>query len=272
MTITTRDGLVDALGNSATTFIVAKASIANAIAGGWYSLWRATGVPGQGAIPGAVVVNTKADTGAFTFANPVGPVRSYLARLFLQSGNGAHNVEVHDRLSSVGGLNGTLTTAQTANVDVSVSTSNMVLRKGDANYSDVQWWLEWYTDTGATATNATCAVTYDDASTGNVVVALTATMRAGRMLPILSAVPGRFIRSIQTVTLTASTLTAGSFGVTATREHVDVSIPVANKGELWNWADLGLARIHDDACLFLACMPSTTTTGVLNGSARLAQG
>jgi hypothetical protein len=69
-----------------------------------------------------------------------------------------------------GGLNGTLTTAQTVSLDLStlLATDNINLRKGDNNYSDVQWWLEWYTATGATAVTATIAVTYNDGTTGNL--------------------------------------------------------------------------------------------------------
>lgn len=274
MTIASRDDLINALGNNATTFIVDKASLSNAIAGGWYSLWRATGIPGQGAIPAAAAVCTKALSGALTFTNPTDPVKSYLARSFLMSSNSATNVELHDRLAHMGGLSGTVVspTAQTVSVDVSVTTSNLDLRRGDANFSDVQWWLEWYTDTGATATTASVAVTLNDDTTTTVAVALTATMRAGRMLPILSPTVGKFIKSVQTVTLAATTGTAGSFGVTATRELVDLVYPLANKGESHTWADLGMPRVHDDACLFFSVVPSTTTTGTLKGSAKLAQG
>lgn len=273
MTITSRDGLIDALGNSATTFIIAKASLANQAAGGWTSLWRSAGVPGQGGIPAAAAICTKALTGAFTWSNPVAPVRSYLARAYMQSSVSATTVEIHDRLAHMGGLSGTLTTAQNVGIDLSVSTSNLELRRGDANYSDVQWWLEWYADTGATASNATVNVTYDDGSSGNLaLIAVGGTVRAGRMLPLIPAVPGRFIRAVNTVTLSASTATAGNFGVTATRELADMDLGLANKGENFNWADLGLPRVHDDACLFLAVVPNGTASGALNGSARLVQG
>lgn len=273
MTITTRDGLIDALGNSAQSLRVDKASIANAVAGQIFSLWRATGVPGQGAIPGAAAVCDRTLLGAFGFTNPTAPIRSYLARLNLVAGNSAMSWEFHDRLAHMGGLNGTLLTAQTVSVDVTVSTSNMVLRKGDSNYSDVAWWLEWYTDTGATASNATVAVTYDNGSTGNLaVIAVGGTVRASRLIPLVPAVAGRFIRSVTSVTLSASTGTAGSFGVTATRRLSDLETPVANLQAKANWADLGFPMVHDDACLFPICTTSTTTTGTLRGGGLIVQG
>lgn len=62
MTITTLDGLVSALGNNSSRVVWDKASIANAAAGQIFSLWRATGTPAQGAIPGAAALATSART------------------------------------------------------------------------------------------------------------------------------------------------------------------------------------------------------------------
>lgn len=273
MTIINRDQLIDALGNSATTFRIDKASLSSAVAAQIFSTWRATGTPGQGAIPGAVAVCTNALLGSIPFTNPTAPARSYLARINLLASNGATSWEFHDRLSHMGGLNGTLLTAQTADVDCTVATSNMVARIGETNYSDISWWLEWYTDTGATASNATVNVTYDDASTGNLaVIAVGGTVRAGRLLPLVSAVAGRYIRKVNTVTLSASTGTAGSFGVTATRRLTDLETPLANFQQVADWARLGLPRVHDSACLQIITVPSTTTTGTLRGGGRLIQG
>lgn len=49
MTITTRDGLIDALGNNSDRWVMDKASLANTAAGQFFSLWQATGTPGAGA-------------------------------------------------------------------------------------------------------------------------------------------------------------------------------------------------------------------------------
>lgn len=270
MTIATRDQLINAMGNASTRVRVDKASVANTTAGGYHSLWRATGVPGQAAIPAAAAICTAALLGAMGFTNPVSPARTYVGNFRMACANSATDIEIHDRLAHMGGLNGTLTAAQTVNVDA--SDPLLTNRIGEADYSDVQWFLEWYSDTGATGVNATCAVTYDDGSVGNVVVALAATMRASRMLPILPAVAGRWIKSVQSVTLSATTGTAGSFGVTATRFRAFVGCNVANKTELYDWAALGLPQVPDDACLMLVCLPSTTTTGAIRGGGKLIQG
>lgn len=271
MTITTRDMLIDAMGNNADRLVIDKASLANAVAGQFFSLWTATGVPGAGSAPGAAAVPTKATTGAFGFTNPTAPVKSYLAWLTAQAGNNATNLEIHDRLAHMSGLSGTVTTSQGA---LSLVTNNPgSARLGETNYSDVQWWLEVYTAMGSTGVNATVAVTYNDDSTGNLAaIALGATPRAGRLYPLVSASAGKFIKAVTGVTLSATTGTAGNFGITATRQRAALSMPLANKSEIFDWAQLGFPAIADDACLMMLMMCSTTTTGTVRGQGKLIHG
>lgn len=262
------DQIAAGLASGADRFVIDKASIATQIAGGFSSLWRATGVPGQGAIPGAAAVCTKALTGAIGFTNQTAPVTTYIAWAYITCANSGQALEIHDRLAHMGGLSGTVTTAQTVNVDAS-NAGISADRRGDTNYSDVQWFLEWYTATGSTGVNATCAVTYDDNSTGNIVVAVPASTAASRMLQIIPAVAGRFIKSIQSVTLSATTGTAGSFGVTATRQRTILRTDVANKGQEFTWAQLGLPEVPNDSCLFPVMVCITTSTGIVRGGGKL---
>ncbi len=279
MTITTRDGLISALGNNSSRLVMDKASISNAAAGQYHSLWRATGQPGQGAIPSTAAVCDNTLTGAFGFAQQTSPATTYGAWANAACSNSATTIEIHDRLMHMGGLNGTLTTAQTINLDVSanLATSNLDARKGDANYSDIQWWLEWYTDTGATVVTATVAVTYNNGSSGNLTgISLAATRRASFMVPLNGLIPaaqaGLFIRDIDSVTLSATTGTAGSFGATATRPRMILPLPIANKMEVFDWAQLGLPEIFNSSCLFPIQLASTTTTGTVRGGGKLAHG
>lgn len=271
MTISTRDQLLDALGNNSSRIVIDKASLANAVAGQFFSLWTATGMPGAGSAPGAAANPTSATTGALGFANQTAPVTSYLAWLALQFGNSASNLEVHDRLAHMGGLSGIVTTAQGA---LSLVTNSPgASRLGDANYSDVQWWLEVYTALGATGVNATVAVEYNDASTGNLAaIALGATPRQGRRYPLVSAVAGKFIRAVTGVTLSATTGTAGNFGITATRPRTSISAPLLNKTETFDWAQLGLPNVPNDSCLELSMLCGTTSTGTVRGSGKIAHG
>jgi hypothetical protein len=246
-------------------YSISKASISNALAGGMTSLFRATGQPTQPSIPGAWATPVDSDTGYFTFTNPTNPVETYLTGIGLQMAN-AGSFMLFDRCGHMGGLSGTNTGAQT--VSGSIPASRGLLSDG----SDAQWWLEWYTDTGATGVNATITYTnQSDVGSRTCVVALAATMRAGRMLPILPTTAGDVIKSIQSVTLSATTGTAGSFGVTLTRQIANVPTAVTNQISRLGPLDLGFPRIYNDAALFGAVLCSTTSTGLVQGFLRLGQ-
>ena len=276
--ITNRDQLIDALANNSSRIVIDKASIANTAAGQYHSLWRATGQPGQGAIPTAAANCNQSTVGGMQFSQQIAPAKSYLAYLEAASSNSATTMEVHDRLMHMGGLNGTLTTAQTVGLDFNgVTADNMVERIGDADYSDIQWWLEWYTDTGATAVTATVAVTYNDGTTGNLTgISLAATRRASFMQSLNGSIPaaaaGKFIRAVNTVQLSTTTGAAGNFGVTATRLRGSLFMPIANAKFSADWASLPINTIPNSACPFIAVLASTTSTGTLRGGGKIAHG
>ena len=278
MTITTRDQLIDALGNNSSRLVIDKASISNAAAGQFHSLWRATGQPGQAAIPAAAAVCNNALTGALNFAQQTSPATTYGTWANAMCSNNATTLEIHDRLMHMGGLSGTSTGSQTVNLDLNanLASNNLDARKGDANFSDVQWWMEWYTDTGSTAVTATVGVTYNDGTTGTLSVALAATRRASLMIPLNGFIPaaaaGKYIRDIDTVQLSATTGSAGSFGFTATRPRMTMPLSLANKMETFDWAALGLPEIFNSSCLMILQVASTTTTGTVRGGGKLSHG
>lgn len=278
MTITTRDKLIDALGNNSSRLVIDKASISNAAAGQFHSLWRATGQPGQAAIPAAAAVCNNALTGALNFAQQTSPATTYGTWANAMCSNNATTLEIHDRLMHMGGLSGTSTGSQTVNLDINanLASDNLDARKGDANFSDVQWWMEWYTDTGGTAVTATVGVTYNDGTTGTLSVALAATRRASLMIPLNGFIPaaaaGKYIRDIDTVQLSATTGSAGSFGFTATRPRMTMPLSLANKMETFDWAALGLPEIFNSSCLMILQVASTTTTGTVRGGGKLSHG
>ena len=279
MAITTRDQLIGAMCNNSSRIIIDKASISNAAAGQFHSLWRATGQPGQGAIPAAAARCTNALTGALQFTQQTDPAKSYLAILEGLCSNNSTTLEIHDRLMHMGGLNGTLATAQTADLDLhaNIASDNLAARIGDANYSDVTWWLEWYSDTGGTAVTATVNVTYNDGSSGNLTgISLAATRRASLMIPLNGSIPaadsGKYIRDVNTVTLSATTGGAGSFGVTATRYRAALYQPVANARFTADWAGLGIPSIPNSSCLFAVQLAGTTSTGTVRATGKIVHG
>ena len=279
MTIKTRDELVNAMANGAERLIFDKASISNAAAGQWHSLWRATGQPGQGAIPGAAAACDHTTVGGHGFAQQTSPATSYIALIDALCVNASTTLEFHDRLAHMGGLSGTVTTAQTVGLDLDSlkSGNNLATRIGSADYSDVQWWLEWYTDTGATGVNVTVNVTYDDGSTGNLtVVAIAVSRRASWLQSLNGLIPGaksgNYIRGVNSVTLSATTGTAGSFGVTATKYRAGCYRPIANARMTDDWAALGCPEVPNSSCLFMVEIAGTTSTGIVRATGKLIHG
>ena len=272
MTITTRDLLITAMASNHTRVVIDKASLANAAAGQIFSLWAATGLPGAGATPSTAAVCTSALAGAISFPNQTAPTESYLAWLsMVNNTNSGGGIEIHDRLAHMGGLSGTVTTAQGA-LSL-VTTAPSADRIGAADYSEVQWWLEVYTALGATGVNATVNVTYNDDTTGNLAaVALGATPRAGRVYQLVSAVAGKYIKAVNSVTLSATTGTAGNFGITATRGRTVVPFNLVNTPLVQDWAQLGMPEVYNDACLAMLVSCSSTTTGAVRGLAKIAHG
>jgi hypothetical protein len=277
--ITNRDQLIDALANNSSRIIFDKVSIASQTANSFCSMWRATGQPGQGSIPAVAAICNNNTIGCVGFNQQTAPATSYLGLLEAISSNSAMTFELHDRLMHMGGLNGTLTTAQTVGIDLSTNlgTDNLEARKGDTNYSDVQWWLEWYTATGATVVNITVNVTYNDGTVGNLsTFSLAATRPASHMLPLNGYIPaaqsGKYIRAVNSITLSATTGVVGSFGVTATRYRGALALPMANVRWSADWAGLGLTNIINNSCLFAILLTSTTSSGTLRATGKIIHG
>lgn len=279
MAIGTLDQLVGAMANNSSRIIFDKAATTGQSPGSFASMWRATGQPGQGAIPTGAAVCDDTLLGALQFAQQTAPSTSYLTILEGVSNTASMTLDLHDRLMHMGGLSGIVTTAQAVGLDLlpNLAVSNLDARKGDASYSDVQWWLEWYAATGATAVTATVNVTYDDGSTGNLTgISLAATRGAQHAIPLNGSIPaaaaGRYIRAVNSVTLSGTTGTAGNFGVTATRYRAGLSLPAPNQRWTADWAGLGLPEIPNDSCLFAMMITSSTTTGTLRATGKISHG
>lgn len=269
MAITTQDGIVNGLANMQ-NLVLSKASIANQGAGGFTSLWRATGNPAQGAIPSTAATCNKALTGAWPFTNG-GALLNYLSNLSLQ-GSISHQFLIYDRLSHMGGLNGTTTTAQT--VGISIPSSR------DAVYidNDLEWFCEIYTDIGTTGVTAT--VTYVDESDASQTFTFTLggtspLNRASRLFPLNSGTTSlgatKKIKSLTSITH-ATTGTSGSYGFTCAKRLASVQMGQIYVGMSYDYASLGLPKFPDDACIWFALLSSSTSSGIIGGQLQMIQG
>ncbi len=276
MTINTLDGLVSALGNNSSRIVLDKATLANQLAGVMCSMWRATGQPAQGGIPTTAAACGNTTVGAIGFAQQTSPATSYIAQIGLVASNASMSWEIHDRLAHRGGLSFALTTSQAVDLDLDLL-DIAADRIGDANFGDVKTWLEVYGDGGATASNATINVTFDDDTDGNLnTQAVGGTLRIGRMYSMdalrTTGQQGKNIKRINTVILSASTGTAGNFGFTFTRPRAYCPTFLANQAQTYDWAALGLPIVPNGSCLQFMVIPSTTSSGTLRGGGKIAHG
>jgi hypothetical protein len=278
MAIETVDEIVTSLASNFSRILFDKASITTVAVGQTVSLWRGVGQPGQGAIPTTPAVCNNDLLGAINFSQQTAPVKSYASYLNAACSNSATTLEIHDRLAHMGGLSGLSILSQTVNLDLNAySSDNIVERIGNPNYSDVQWWMEWYADTGTTTVTATINVTYNDGTSGDLnSLNLPQPVRASRMFGVNALIPaaasGKYIRDINSVTLSGSTLTIGNFGFTATKQVTSLPINTGNKNEVFDWALLGFPEIQNGSCLSVIQFVNSGTTGSVRVLGKISHG
>lgn len=263
MPIANQDQLIQALPGQVKPFL--KASATSKGAGLFHSLWKVASLPTAGASPatGAGAAPTDATAGAFVFADPTGGQFTYLAR-FSATMAVIGTLMLVDRLVHTSGLNGTLTTVQTIN--------STAITRPDALGADTELWLEWYTATGSTAVTATVIYVDQSGASQTTTVSIAASPVAGQMIPVPLVSGGTGVRSVTSVQLSASTLTAGDFGITIIRRVVEATVMLANTGVVLDFAGTGMPRIYDGACLAFMVLCSAATTGQVVGQLNLAQG
>ena len=235
------------------------------IAGRGASLWTYDGMPAGGAVPTSAAIPDRTTTGALPFTAPGGSREKWLiGAAIAPSVSGVFLL--YDRLFHIGGLNGTLTTAQT----VQGSTPTPALTRNTGGLGNFAFW-EIYTAIGTTGPTLTMTYTDQDGNTGQ-----TSTINIGgtgfrevtraQRIPLAAGDSG--LRAIQQVQLTASTATAGNFGITIAQPLA--WIPVGAAGVM-GWRDYttglpGIPAIDPNACLSLLFIPSAATAPELLGS------
>jgi hypothetical protein len=230
------------------------------IGGRLTSLWQYDGTPGAGVAPTSGEIPTLATAGALPFTNPSGGRQKWLTQFWggALAGNGF--VMLYDRLYHIGGLSGTTTTAQT----VQGSPASPALTRYTDGVGN-RIFVEIYTLVGATATTITASYTNSAGTPGRTTTATafggTNLREVQRMiqLPLQSGDKG--VQSVQSVTVLATTATAGNFGVTIARPLAFLNC--AEPG-LYGFRDFavglpGIPEIKTDACLALAVIPKSTT-------------
>lgn len=244
------------------------APVAN-VAGKLTSLWGAAGNPagvdvssGLGGTGGTGTNPTRASNGALKQANPGGSRQKWLLGMeVVASQVGA--VLLYDRLMQVGGLSGTSTSSQTI---TSGTTSRYT--SGDGN----QLFVEIYIAVGATPTTITAVYT-NQAGTGSktttaVVFGGAGNAEVGRMIQLPLAAGDTGVRSVQSVTVLASTGTTGDFGITIAHPLLFDAVGQAGAGFPRDTIT-GLPSVPEivtDAALALAWLAGGTTAPQVFGA------
>ena len=245
---------------------------------GYYaSFWTISGAPTNGVAPTTAEACHNEMVGAVPLVNPLGSERMHLAGVSATAG-GIASIEIHDRLGQMGGLDGTSTASQTVSLNLTTSgiassgdPYNIVERKGAADYSEVRWWIEIYTPIGASLVTATIGYT-DQNGTNRTANISYPTSSTRRMIPIIPTTAGVFIRSVNSLTLSASTGTVGDFGVTATVLKAEVPVVSPNVPVEMAWHELDLAYIPNFSCLMAIGNAIATTVQAPNAKLTIVQG
>lgn len=234
------------------------AAPAATIAGRMTSLWRYNKTNGgNGAIPGAASIPTRATVGALMQANPGGGRQLWLLGIentVTQPGT----LIAYDRLLHNGGLSGIVTIAQAVG-------GGTVTRYAGAASVGNQIWVEIYTLIGATVTSITASYTNEASVAGRttqvVVFGGTGLREETRLIPLPLQDGDTGVEAIASVTVLATTGTAGSFGVTIARPLMEIPVGGAGLAGVRD-AIAGLPSIPEimtDACLTTAILPNGVT-------------
>jgi hypothetical protein len=235
------------------------------VSGRGCSLWEYDGMPAKGDVPTAGAIPTKSTQGAIPFTAAGGGRDKHLigasiapltAGVFL----------LYDRLFHEGGLSGTSTSAQT----IQGSTPSPALTRNTGGAGNIAFY-EIYTQIGTTSTTLTMTYT-NQAGTGSrtstINIGATSFREATRMQRIPLAAGDSGIRAIEQIQLSATTGTAGNFGITIAQPLA--WIPVGAGGTM-GWRDYttglpGIPVIDPNACLSLMFIPNAGTAPELFGS------
>jgi len=182
--------------------------------GGWLDAWTIDGRTPPGTTPGTVAAPTSATQGAIEYTNATSGYTKYLIEFNAFIESDAHGQMVlYDRLLHIGGLSSTVTTAQTVGGSITRNTG------GVGN----EIWLVNYGTGGATPQTITASYTNQAGTSGRTTLPIR--WRASQAstgadlftvgLPLQAGDSG--VQSVQSVTLSGSTGTAGNFGVVIAR-------------------------------------------------------
>lgn len=231
------------------------------------SLW--TIAPGAGAAPSTAVACDRTTLGGLEQRAPSGS--NYLARTHIGCTSSGMWI-LYDRLCHQGGLDGTVTTAQTTNLPTAALT----------RYTDgvgVMAMVENYSTGGATPTTFTLSYTNQAGTSGQTSQPVAFGGTGNRenvrafLVPLQSGDYG--VRSVESLTLASTTSGIGNFGITLIRPLLFLPVNMTSSAAVTidSLFHLGMLPEEDEACLAWLMVPgnSSTATGTMVASLKIAE-
>ena len=269
--ITTMDQLVAALGVSQDQKLFFPS--ATNVAGGWVNLNQAvTSSFGIMAVPtafgsgGQAYNRTSQSTGFPKFTNPAGGNAQYVGRVGLTMAT-AGTIHLYDLVYAASGFSGASAAAQSI-----VGFPSLPSRV--AGGEGLELWIGCSAAIGATAHNVTVQYTNSQGTAGRNTVSTAgiASMPANRMyqVPLQSGDTG--VASVQSLTLSASSGTAGNLWVMLLDRIASIACPMPNVGVSADFASLALPVIGAEACPLLAHQATATSSGIIMGQMSIIEG
>ena len=270
MAIDNMDKLIASLGTSKDQ----KLFFPNAtnVAGGWINLNQSvTSSFGIMAVPtaygsGGKTYNQSEQTAGFPKWSAGSGTQTYIGRVGATFAT-AGTIHIYGLLWACSGFVANVTTAQSV-----VNFSGMPTRNSTGEGCEI--WIGCSSATGATASNVTVQYTNSKGTSGRntVSTAHITSMPVNRMyqVPLQSGDTG--VQSIQSITFSASTATAGNVWVYILDRYASISSPVANISQTADAISLGMPALYDESCMLFVHQGSTTASGIIMGNLSIIQG
>lgn len=250
--------------------MVAKALSGTLVAGRPFSSFYTAGIPGAAAAPTPGLAGAALTSYSGQIPVPAASGNTHLARFTGNSSAQAGVLVLCDRLWHNSGFTITSTAAQTVN---SAAWPARDLN-GSTNGAGVYLGVEISGATGAGTPTITVSYTNSAGTagkTGTNIVATAASSAVGSFYPIGLAAGDVGVRSVQTLTLSA-TWTSGTMHLVAYRPIAWLPITGAGIANELDALTSGLPRVYDNSVPFLLFYPQTTTTTGISGSVIFTQG
>ena len=247
-----------------------KAVSGTLVAGRPFSPFYTAGNPGAAVAPTPGLSGAALTSYAGQIQIPAASGNTHLARFSGVPSAQAGTLVLCDRLWHNSGFTITSTGAQTVN-SVAFPARDM---NGSTNGVGVFLGVEISTATGAGTPTITVSYTNDAGTAGKTAtnsVATVASSAIGTFYPIGLAAGDTGVRSVQTLTLSA-TWTSGTMHLVAYRPIATLTFPAAGAGDAIDALTSGLPRCYDNTVPFLIFIPQTTTTTMLTGTVVFTQG